>query len=68
MNGVAGTTFLSTKKTRKLEPFNMTVCCGDNFNPEDSIETLAGTSVVQKATVNYFAGTDSNIVTIDANI
>ena len=64
----APATFLSTRKTRKLEPFKITVCCGDNFNPADSIETLVGTSYVQKTTANYFAGVDTNLITIEANI
>ena len=64
----AADTFLSTRKTRKLEAFKLTVCCDDDFNPADTIETLVGTSQVQKATKSYFAGTDTNLVTIEANI
>lgn len=68
MNDTPATSFLSTRKTRKLEPFQMTVCCDDAFSPEDSIATLAGVSEVQKATINYFAGGESNLVKIEANI
>lgn len=64
----APATFISTRKTRKLDPFKITACCGDNFSPEDSVETLVGTGVVQKATVDYFAGVDTNLITIEANI
>lgn len=64
----ADTSFASTTKTRKLEPFQIQVCCDDGFSPEDTIETLVGTAVVQKVTIDYFLGADANMVEIESNI
>ena len=61
-------TFLTTQKTRELEPFKITTCCDDGFDPANSIETSVGTAIVKKAIVNYFAGRDTNLITIESNI
>lgn len=67
MNGEEET-FLSVRKTRKMKPFNLNVCCDDGFNPEDYITMSAGQVTVEKAVVNYFSGKDNRVVTIEALI
>jgi hypothetical protein len=68
MNDTPDTAFLTTLKTRRLKELSVKVCCDDGFNLTDTITTLAGDASVQKATYNYFQGTDSKMVKIDANI
>lgn len=67
MNGVA-TTFNTARKTRALEPFNITLCCDDVFSPENEIETSIGPVSPNKITVNYATGTNARQLTINANI
>jgi len=67
VNGVE-TTFLSVRPSRKLAPFNVDVCCYDEFNPEDKILTSIGEVEVDKVTTNYFAGKDTRTLTIDSRI
>lgn len=68
MNDTPGATFLSTVKTRKLKEFSVNVCCDDAFNLTDTIETLVGDASIQRATYNYFQGSNSKSIKIDANI
>lgn len=67
MNG-ADETFLSVRKTRGFKEFTTKICCDDNFDPTDYITTAAGQLTVKKASIDYFAGKDANMVTIEANI
>lgn len=62
-------TFLSVRKTRKLNEFNVNVCCDDAFDVSNYITTPVGNAVVKKATINYTAGgKNSRRVKIDSEI
>ncbi len=62
------TEFLSTRKSRKMEPFTVDICCDDGFNPEDYMITRAGNVTVEKATINYFSGKNNRSITIESSI
>ncbi len=62
------TSFDSVRRTRALEPFSVTLCCDDEFNPEQDIVTSIGPVSPAKVTINYGAGKDSRTLTINANI
>ena len=62
------TTFNSTRKTRELEPFTLYVCCDDEFNPENEIQTSIGPVSPQKVTINYDAADNTRQLIINANI
>jgi hypothetical protein len=64
----AETTFNSVRKTRALAPFQVTLCCDDEFNPEQDIITSIGNASPEKVTINYASGKDSRTLTINANI
>lgn len=68
MNGTADVAFDNPRKTRNLEPFELKVCCDDNFDPSEIINTPVGDAMVQKAVVNYFQGKDANLVKIESSI
>lgn len=55
MNG-ALTNFLSVKPTKKGVTLSVPLCCGDTFNPDDTVETEIGTGTVEKAVFNFKTG------------
>lgn len=61
-------TFLSVRRTRKLKPFSVNVCCDDGFSPEQYITTAAGRLDIDKCTINYFAGANNRRITIEGAI
>lgn len=63
MNGTAET-FNSVRRTRKLEPFDVTLCCDDTINPTGYVTTAIGPATVDKITRNYA----KDKVTIEANV
>jgi len=52
MNGV-NTDFYSTKPTKKGKKVTIPLCCGDVFNPDNTIKTVLGTGIVDKATFSF---------------
>jgi hypothetical protein len=52
MNGVQ-TDFFSVQPTKQLGEITIPLCCGDNFNPDDTINTWDGPAVVSKATFSF---------------
>ena len=63
----APTTFLTTQKTRKMKQMDVKVCCDDGFDPTDYIETAIGQVTVDKVTVDYFQGPNTNLLTIESS-
>jgi len=61
-------TFNTIKRTRKMEPFKVDICCSDGWDALDYITTKAGIVDVSKATIDYFSGKENNIVTIESVI
>lgn len=62
------TTFNSTRKTRNLKEFELSLCCDVEFNPTNDIETSLGPVSPQKVTINYSAADNTRIYTINANV
>lgn len=56
MNNVA-TNFLSVRPTKRGKAITFPLCCGDTFNPDDTIQTAIGTGIVDKATFSFRAET-----------
>lgn len=55
-NGVMNylpTSFLSTKPTKKGEKITIPLCCGDTFDPDNTVKTALGSGIVDKATFNF---------------
>lgn len=52
MNNI-DTLFLSVKPTKQGSKITVPLCCGDVFNPDDTIKTFLGDGVVDKATYNF---------------
>lgn len=52
MNGQQ-TEFLSVRPIKIGEPITIPLCCTDNFNPDNSIKTVLGNGVVDKATFSF---------------
>lgn len=52
MNGV-DTTFESARPTKKGEIITVPLCCGDEFNPDDTVKTVFGDGVVDKAVYSF---------------
>lgn len=59
MNGVL-TDFFSVQPTKQLEDITIPLCCGDDFNPDDTVNTWEGPAIVDKATYNF----DSEMLTL----
>lgn len=49
--------FISTKPFKKGEQITVPLCCGDVFDPNDTITTPLGVGVVKKATFNFLSET-----------
>lgn len=49
----AVTNFLSVIPTRKGTALTVPFCCGDVFNPSDTVKTALGDGTVEKATFNF---------------
>lgn len=52
MNNVA-TTFLSVIPIKKGKPVTIPFCCGDTFDPNDTVTTVLGDGIVEKSTFNF---------------
>lgn len=62
------TTFLSVEPTKKGTTISIPFCCGDSFDPDDTITTPLGVGIVDKAKFNFMSSTLELDLLYEANI
>jgi hypothetical protein len=60
--------FYSTLPLKKGVPISIPFCCGDQFNPDDTVTSPLGTGIVEKATFDFNTGMLELDLVYEANV